>query len=530
MEKKFRQKKEIAVTAYCFAVSLLFLLFFSKNSFFYPLNNGADINMFYTMGKAIAEGLVCYRDVFDQKGPIWYFLYAVAYLLDKNGYFGIFIIEAVSFTAFLFFTYKILDLYEKERYIFAAAPFLAFLTMGNGSFWQGGQVEELIFPLLGYLIYSLLRFFKEDYPEKPMPYITLFLNGVCSGLVFWSKFTLIMPWFIFMAGLFFILLSKKHIKEAFLSCLAFLAGTMAPTLAVAVYFVMTNAVGDLVKVYFIDNLFGYSEGGATKAETLLTFMGAVSRGFDRTAAAMVTALFGYIYFAVKKDKFLPGIGAKLIFPVMFVFSLFGIFGGGHSYMYYAGALIPFALLGVVALSDIIEALFEGAEGKFNKKKGLALISAVTLVLCFSFSFSGNKNLPTIFEKKEDTPQYRFAGIINSVPDSTMINYGFLDHGFYYAADKMPPTKYFARINLKYEALPEMYRDQLKAVQVDKTDFVVLALPRGYSSEDIPKIYGKLFSHYKKADEIYHYNGDSKGASTYVLLAHESVDLDKDVNR
>lgn len=96
LKDKLRQNREqLTVLLFAAAVSLIFLSFFSKNSFFYPLNNGADINMFYTMGKGIANGLVCYRDIFDQKGPIWYFLYTIAYFLDRNGYWGIFLIEII---------------------------------------------------------------------------------------------------------------------------------------------------------------------------------------------------------------------------------------------------------------------------------------------------------------------------------------------------------------------------------------------------------------------------------------------------
>ncbi len=525
MKDKIRANREqLTAILYSAAVSLIFLSFFSKNSFFYPLNNGADINMFYTMGKGIANGLVCYRDIFDQKGPVWYFLYAIAYLLDRNGYWGIFLIEIISFTAFLYITYKMMKLFGGERFFFFAAPIMAFCAMGNPSFWQGGQAEELIFPLLAYLLYSLLRYFKEDYPEKTMDYRTLLINGVCSGLVFWSKFTLIMPWFIFMAGLFIILLFRKHVKEAFISCFVFLGGTLIPTVPVILYFALNSATADLTEVYFIENIFGYSPTVQSDESTLLTVWNNVKLGIERIGPSMVLALFGGAGMLLAKKRYLPDWRTKIIFPVMFLFSLLGIYGGGTSYMYYPGALIPYACLGAAVLGDVLKEGWEFIPKKAKPNAVFAAAVAASMIISFAASFDGNRNIHLLFEKKEDTVQYRFAEIIDSVPDSTMINYGFLDHGFYMAADKIPADKYFARINLTYEAYPEMYEGQRDAVLSGDVDFVVLKISKDYGLEYIEKIYGSLFDDYIVADDMIYYNGDSKWESHYILLVHESVDL------
>lgn len=525
LKDKIRENRE-QLTAFLFsaAVSIIFLSFFSKNSFFYPLNNGADINMFYTMGKGIANGLVCYRDIFDQKGPIWYFLYAIAYLLDRNGYYGIFLIEVIAFSFFLYFTYKMMKLYGGERFFIFVAPILAFCAMGNPSFWQGGQAEELIFPLLGYLLYSLLRYFKEDYPEKPMDYRTLLFNGICSGLVFWSKFTLIMPWFIFMAGLFVILVSRRHVKDAFKSCLVFLGGTFIPTVPVLLYFAFNSATADLIQVYFIENIFGYSPTVQSDESTLTTLWKNVETGIERIGPSAVLALFGAAGMLFMKKRYLPDWGTKLIFPIMFLASVLGIYGGGTAYMYYPGALIPYASLGAVVLGDVMNEGWKCIPQKAKPKAIFAAAVAASMIISFAASFDSNRNIHLLFEKKEDTVQYRFAEIIDSVPGSTMINYGFLDHGFYMAADKLPVNKYFARINLSYEAYPEMYEAQRDVVMSGKVDFVVLIISADYPVEYIPKIYGSLFDDYVVVDDMIYFNGDSKWESHYILLAHESVDL------
>lgn len=297
---------------YMAAVSFVFMLLFSKNSFLYPINNGPDINMFYTMGKGIANGLVCYRDIFDQKGPFWYFVYSLAYLIDKDGFLGVFLIEIISFSVFLFFVYRMMKLYKVERFIYIAAPLLAFVTCGNFSFLQGGQVEELIYPLMAYMFFSLLRYFKTDYPTKPMPPLTLFFNGICSGLVFWSKFTLITLWFIFMAALFFIMIKERQIKQAFLSCLYFLAGTMVPTAPVLIYFAAVGELPLLFEVYLKMNLFGYSTVRAGAEETLGKALKNAKFGLKRISSSLVITALGILGFAAAKKDIFP-IGAQSLF-------------------------------------------------------------------------------------------------------------------------------------------------------------------------------------------------------------------------
>ena len=89
---------------------------------------------------------------------------------------------------------------------------------------------------------------------------------------------------------------------------------------------------------------------------------------------------------------------------------------------------------------------------------------------------------------------------------------------------MPVNKYFARINIKYDALPEMYEAQRDAVQNGEVDFVVLKISKDYTLDYIEKIYGSLFDDYTVVDDMIYYNGDSKWESHYILLVNENVDF------
>ena len=72
-------------------------------------------------------------------------------------------------------------------------------------------------------------------------------------------------------------------------------------------------------------------------------------------------------------------------------------------------------------------------------------------------------------KKADTPQYQMAEVIHQSEDWTLLNYGFLDNGFYLAAEVLPTCKAFCRTNMPHE---EMLALQEEYLMERKCEFVV----------------------------------------------------------
>ena len=94
-------KKEVFQRIFfAFFISFCFLTICSRSSFIYLFNNWDDSNSYFTMGKMMMNGGVIYRDLFDQKGPLLYFIYGLGYLLSHTSFSGVFLIEIISFTIF----------------------------------------------------------------------------------------------------------------------------------------------------------------------------------------------------------------------------------------------------------------------------------------------------------------------------------------------------------------------------------------------------------------------------------------------
>ena len=92
--KKLVNKKWFCLL-FCFVVSSLIILFTSKCSPLYPFNDWVDANAFFTTGQGIFNGIVPYRDLFEQKGLLLYFIYGIGYLISHTSFIGIYFFEVI---------------------------------------------------------------------------------------------------------------------------------------------------------------------------------------------------------------------------------------------------------------------------------------------------------------------------------------------------------------------------------------------------------------------------------------------------
>ena len=158
------------------------------------------MNTYFTIGRSWLEGLIPYKDLFDQKGPFVYIIYMIAALINNKTLIGVFILEIISMTTFLFYTHKIISILSNKKYSLFILPTLAVLICTSFAFTSGGTAEEFTLPFFMISIYYLIRYFKKE----DLSYKHFFLNGLIAGLIFMTKYNLIFLWFGFMACIFMI--------------------------------------------------------------------------------------------------------------------------------------------------------------------------------------------------------------------------------------------------------------------------------------------------------------------------------------
>ena len=108
MRRLFQQfdEKPCLLILFCGLVSFLFLLLVSLSTS--PLNNyfDYDSSFYLVIGKGICRGLLSYRDLYDQKGPLVFYLNALGYLLTGNRT-GVLLVQGFSMTLSVFMLYRL---------------------------------------------------------------------------------------------------------------------------------------------------------------------------------------------------------------------------------------------------------------------------------------------------------------------------------------------------------------------------------------------------------------------------------------
>ena len=197
---------------------------------------------------------------------------------------------------------------------------------------------------------------------------------------------------------------------------------------------------------------------------------------------------------------------------MAVLSFIGLtvttYWGGKPWDYYGLIFAAFCILGLIVWTEFLRStklfdLWHRWMPRHILSTALALSLVFSLLLSNTIAF--NQNLYFSRYTKEDTVQYRFAKAIQSVDDATLLNYGFLDGGFYYASGAKPACRYFCYFNINS---PEMWAEQNACIQNGETDFIVT---RYYKLEQ----YGIDMSKYRLVDEASH-PYDKNYSYTYYL--------------
>ena len=141
----FLYKRRLVI--YSFLIAFVTLAICSKSSFLYPFNDWVDSNCYFTVGKGMMQGKVVYRDLFEQKGVLLYFLHGLAYLVSHTTFIGVYVIEVIAGTAYLYYSAKTAALFVNEKWIYFIIPVLAALVYSSKYFAHGDSAEELCLPL-----------------------------------------------------------------------------------------------------------------------------------------------------------------------------------------------------------------------------------------------------------------------------------------------------------------------------------------------------------------------------------------------
>ncbi len=430
----------------------------SKSSPIYPLNDWDDPNCFFTVGKAMANGKILYKDIFEQKGPLLYMLHMLAYQISAKTFLGVYFIEIISCFFFLCFSYKTILLFSKGKSLEPIALLCAFVFT-SFAFCSGDSAEELCLPLLSYSFYTALSCVKKN---KPLPFSHALISGIWLGAILWIKFTMLGFYIGFVIAFIILYIRQKNIRRIWSSAAVMIAGIIISSIPIIIYFLKYNAFDQLIEVYFYDNVFMYTTGSdipPVLRHIVNLFSGLLSF-FLNNPFGLLCLILGYIRIFRKES-----IQLRIVFTAITVSTFFFSFVGGRSYAYYSLVMSVFAPPGVSLVYDIVRKKLQDKNNKrltaAVKTGAYALSLAVTVFMC--------RNIYLVFTPKQELPQFRFNKIISAAENPTLLNYGFLDGGFYTVSGIVPDCRFFCELNIE---LDEMYEVQNEYVKNGKAVFVV----------------------------------------------------------
>lgn len=397
------------------------------------------------------HGKVPYRDLADQKGPIIFFIYALSLMFNEKTFFGVFFVELISATLFLYYSIKTLKLFcDVEKIESGIAFALATVTFSSRLFAGGGGPEELSLCIFSFLVYLGIRYWETGiFPNR----VELLFLGIGAGLLFWTKFNLCIMYIIIFVFVLIHAIKRREVTRVGEAVLFIVIGTIIVTIPVLIYFAANDSLDILFRLYFYENVFMYGTGlGFLGNLRFALYMQIAKRNFPALAFLFV----GFVWMLYSKKVRL------FIFSIVTFVLTFILLNCGHPHAYTSMPVMVFAIFGFGPIVDVL-----ARKHIVVKKRQVACIAVLftlgAYVLC--------QNTNEMLVAKEDTVQYSFVREMDEgdIKDYSLLYFGPLDTGFYFAADYLPEWRAYVATNQGGTELTDL---QYSYVNNKETDYIV----------------------------------------------------------
>lgn len=444
------------IIIFCLLISFIGITICSECSFLYPMNYWVDANAFFTVGKSMLHGLVPYLDLFEQKGPILYFVYMLGALISETSFIGIYLFEILSCSITLYYLSKIITLYLDKKYLYIVLPLFLSIILTTPYFSLGGSAEEFILPFLSISLFHFLNYLENGKISNK----NLFIDGIISGIVFLIKYNCLGFWIGYIFTIFVMKIKNKEIKSLFKDILLFLLGMIIPIVIFTIYFIINNGLKAFIDSYFITNIFLYSSNNSILVKLQNLIYNVYNAMIGDIKICFLT-IIGFVFLLFKNKTF----NYKYIFLlVTFILLLTGIYIGGRKYIYYYFDVTIYAIFGIICIFSLIN--------KFINKYLYCILIIFISIISFYNLFKSPNYYFTKYQK-EDLVQYKFANTINKKDGATILNYRFLDGGFYFATGTIPNTRFFMRQNIACKFFSDNCQVQDDVIKNKGVDFVII---------------------------------------------------------
>lgn len=408
-----------------------FFFYFSKQSY------GHDAGIFAYIGMAMKEGRVLYTEVWENKGPLLYFINMLGVMLNYRH--GIFWLELIFLITAILFAYKT-ALFFSNKWIALTATIFAFIPL-TATLESGNLAEEYALPFLMIAIYYVTKFFIHQYEIKRYE---MAIVGACGGACLLLRANLL-ALFVAMFIVVTIALCKRKEVKKWISILFYsLCGCIAICMPFVLYLTLNGALKECLFTAYIGILNDYLP--LYKAEFLKNITVMVQNMVPSGSLFFVFVYFvGFIGAMRKKNIQNQEISYILWFSFLaLIINFFANILTGAMHMHYFMSFIPLFVIPYVWLLNYIYRYFE-------RTINLRWVSFILVFsLCFFIGINAISGLPLQIINQfqtESTPRENYTLIANyitnhSTKEDTIQTFGEeAAVTAYYHAQRLSASKY-----------------------------------------------------------------------------------------
>lgn len=225
------------------------LLFSSTTSPLYPNNYGVDSAFFRFVGLMIRRGKTLYSEIWDNKGPLLFFLQAVGTLLGtKNADLTLtFLMQTAGLflTIWFLFRAKIAAVPDKRVNYFSIFPLMCGMAVFCKLMEGGNLCEEWSILSIACSLFLLVKYASnvEDQPLHPRRYA--FLHGVCLAFSFFIRANNVLTICSGLSVVGLYLIFRRKWQNLFENLLFGILGFAVICIPIILYFLSKHALDDM---------------------------------------------------------------------------------------------------------------------------------------------------------------------------------------------------------------------------------------------------------------------------------------------
>lgn len=452
-----------------FIISLIVLYMFSTStSPLYENYYEDDSSIFILMGKAIVNGLTPYKDIFDHKGPIFFWIQALGQKI-YDGRLGIFFVQVInlSITNILFYNIAKKTSTNKKPLIsilFAMSIFTLFLEEGN-------LTEEFsLFFITACLYIAIVWIKSSDLFDKKI-YKYAFFYGACFSIISLIRLNNAATIIGLLLGIIMIFIKNNKIKELFKTAIFFMLGVILIYVPVLIYFYSKSALTDMIYGTFIHNFRYLNQEG----NIVLKFCYSLH----------ILMMYLFTIKEIKKDKnlnILVSCATIVTYIILFV---------GPGYSHYYLLTIPLIVVYFPVILNIID----------NKQIATKMLYLIILFVSITYMLIGIIKISFYIINIEKATIKQVGSFVNQIPkeekDKVFIYNISFGSSIYLYSDLIPCYKYAFLQNKLIKTNNKIEDEMYEYMQENDIEWII-----GYnlSSDSCKnKIEKYIVDNYKKVD-------------------------------